>query len=363
MVIRMAFDRLTPFNDLPLLPPAGVELETKAVLKRAISANKMLAELKGVAEILPNPMILLRSIMLQEARLSSEIENIVTTNDELYRALNATDGVIEPGAKEVVNYHQALWTGIEALKSRPLSTNVLVEVVRQIKGMDLGIRRIPGTALKNPSGAIVYTPPVGEDLIREKLANLERFIHEFEDLDPLVKMALMHYQFEAIHPFPDGNGRTGRILNILFLVSQGLLDLPVLYLSRYIILNQAAYYEGLRKVTEEGAWEAWVLYMLEAIENTARDTRDRILKIRNLMEEVRVKVQTEAPAIYSKDLVETIFENPYCKIALIEKAGLAKRQTASTYLKSLEGLGILKGFKLGREMYYVNRPLMDLLTA
>jgi Fic family protein len=351
-----------PYNDLPPLPPVGIELETRAVLKHAIAANKVLAELKGVAETLPNPMILLRSIMLQEARLSSEIENIVTTNDELYRALNSAEGAIEPGAKEVVGYHQALWVGMEALKSRPLSTNVLVEVVAKIKGMDLGIRRIPGTALKNPAGAVIYTPPVGEDVIREKLANLERFIHENEELDPLVKLALMHYQFEAIHPFPDGNGRTGRILNILFLVSQGLLDLPVLYLSRYIIRHKSAYYEGLRRVTEEGAWEAWVLYMLEAVEITARDTRDRILKIRALMEEIRTKVQKEVPGVYSKDLVEIIFENPYCKIAFLEKAGIAKRQTASTYLKALEDIGVLHGFKLGREMYYVNRPLLGLLA-
>ena len=358
----MAFDRLIPYNDLPLLPPAGIELETRTVLKRAITANKVLAELKGVAETLPNPMILLRSIMLQEARLSSEIENIVTTNDELYRALNFSEGIIEPSAKEVVGYHQALWVGMEALKTRPLSTNVLVEVVQKIKGMELGIRRIPGTALKNSAGEVIYTPPVGEEVIREKLANLERFIHENEDLDPLVKLALIHYQFEAIHPFPDGNGRTGRILNILFLISQGLLDLPVLYLSRYIILNKSAYYEGLRQVTEEGAWEAWVLYMLEAVEQTARDTRDRILKIRALMEEVRARVQEGAPGIYSKDLVESIFENPYCRIAFIEQAGIAKRQTASIYLKKLEEMGILEGFKLGREVYYVNRPLIGLLT-
>jgi Fic family protein len=359
----MAYDRQKPNNDLPPVPPRGVELETKAVLKRAIAANKVLAELKGVAEVIPNPMILLRSIMLQEARVSSEIENIVTTNDEVYRALNNTHGGGDPGAKEVVGYQQALWTGMEALKSRPLSTNVLVDVVRQIKGMDLGIRKIPGTALKNPTGHVIYTPPTGEDLIREKLADLERFIHGEEDLDPLVKLAILHYQFEAIHPFPDGNGRTGRILNILFLISQGLLDLPVLYLSRYIIRNKGAYYEGLRQVTEEHAWEPWILYMLAAVEATARDTRDRILKIRELMEQMRRRIQDEAPALYSKDLVEVLFQNPYCKVAFLEQAGLARRQTASTYLKILEGRGILKGFKAGRERYYMNLPLMELLTS
>lgn len=359
----MTYDRHIPYNDLPLLPPYGVDLETKAVLKRAIVANKLLAELKGAASVLPNPLILLRSIMLQEARVSSEIENIVTTNDAVYRALNDVEGTIDPAAKEVVGYHQALWAGIEALKVRPLSTNVLLEVVRKIKGMDLDVRKIPGTSLKNSAGEIIYTPPVGEDVIREKLSNLENFIHNNYELDVLIKLAVIHYQFEAIHPFPDGNGRTGRILNILFLVSQGLLDLPVLYLSRYIVQNKNEYYECLRRVTEEGAWENWILYMMDGIEYTARDTRDRIIKIKELLENLCLLVQREAPGVYSKDLVELIFQNPYCKIAFVEQAGLAKRQTASTYLRALEDIGILKGYKIGREMYYVNLPLMDLLSA
>jgi len=358
----MPFDRTKPYNDLPLLPPAGVDLETRAVLKRAIGASRALAELKGAGGAIPDQLILLRSIALQEARMSSEIENIVTTNDAVYLALSEAKGPVDPNAKEVLRYHEALWKGMQAAKARPLSTNVLIEVVQSIKGSNLGIRRMPGTTIRNGE-EIIYTPPEGEDVIREKLANLERFIHEHEDLDPLVKLAILHYQFEAIHPFPDGNGRTGRILNILYLIEKGLLELPVLYLSRYIIQNKNAYYEGLRRVTEEGAWEEWVLYMLEGIEQTALDTRSRILAIRELMDSVRQKIQSEAPKIYTKDLVEIIFKNPYCKIAFIEEAGIAKRQTASMYLQTLESLGLLKGIKIGREIYYLNLPLMNLLSA
>ena len=357
----MPFDRNQPYNDLPLLPPA-MELETKAVLKQAIAANRVLANLRGLAAQIPNQGVLINSIVLQEARLSSEIENIVTTNDELYRADADADGKTDPHTKEVLRYRQALNFGFRQLKERPLSTNLFIDIVRTIKQVDLGVRRVPNTALKNALNEVVYTPPVGEAVIREKLANLEQFIHAQDGLDPLVKMAVMHYQFEAIHPFEDGNGRTGRILNLLYLVEQGLLDIPVLFLSRYIIANKPGYYEGLRGVTERQDWESWILYMLRAVESTAQQTFDQVTRIRLLMEQVREQVQQQAPAIYSKDLIEAIFQHPYTKIQFLVDANIAKRQTASSYLQTLAGLGVLRSIKQGRERYYINDALFSELV-
>ena len=358
----MSFDRTQPHNDLPLLPPA-VDLESKAVLKQAIKANRVLANLRGLAAQIPNQGVLISSIVLQEARLSSEIENIVTTNDELYRADADPDGKADPHTKEVLRYREALYHGFRTMKDRPLTTNLFVEIVQLIKQTELSIRAIPGTALKNEAGEVVYTPPVGEAVIRDKLSNLEQFIHADDDLDPLVKMAVMHYQFEAIHPFPDGNGRTGRILNLLYLVDKGLLDIPVLFLSRYIIANRSAYYEGLRRVTEAQDWENWILFMLKGIETTAQQTFDQVLRIRLLMENVRERVQAEMPTIYSKDLIEVIFQHPYTKIQFLVDAGIAKRQTASGYLQSLAGLGILREQKHGREKYYINDALFSELVS
>ncbi len=357
----MPFDRNQPYNDLPLLPPA-MELETKAVLKQAIAANRVLANLRGLAAQIPNQGVLINSIVLQEARLSSEIENIVTTNDELYRADADADGKSDPHTKEVLRYRQALNFGFRQLKERPLSTNLFIDIVRTIKQVDLGVRRVPNTALKNALNEVVYTPPVGEAVIREKLANLEQFIHAQDGLDPLVKMAVMHYQFEAIHPFEDGNGRTGRIVNLLYLVEQGLLDIPVLFLSRYIIANKPGYYEGLRGVTERQDWERWILYMLRAVESTAQQTFDQVTRIRLLMEQVREQVQQQAPGIYSKDLIEAIFQHPYTKIQFLVDANIAKRQTASSYLQTLAGLGVLRSIKQGREMYYINDALFSELV-
>lgn len=358
----MPFDRNQPYNDLPPLPP-GVELENKAVLKQAIAANRVLANLRGLAAQIPNQGMLISSIVLQEARLSSEIENIVTTNDELYRADADADGKTDAHTKEVLRYREALYHGFHALKNRPLTTNLFVEIVQRIKQSDMQVRAIPGTALQNKLGEVIYTPPVGDAVIRDKLSNLEKFIHADDDLDPLVKMAVMHYQFEAIHPFPDGNGRTGRILNLLFLVEKGLLDVPVMFLSRYIIANRAAYYEGLRRVTELNDWENWLLYMLKAVESTAQQTFDQVTRIRALMEKVRDKVQREAPGVYSKDLVEAIFMHPYTKIQFLVGKGIAKRQTASGYLQTLAGLGVLRESKQGREKYYINDALLEELVA
>ncbi len=357
----MTFDRNQPYNTLPLLPP-GVELETRAVLKQAIAANRMLANLRGLAAQIPNQGMLINSLVLQEARMSSEIENIVTTNDELYRADADADGKADPHTKEVLRYRQALNHGFRELKTRPLTTNLFIEIVQVIKEIDFGVRKVPGTALKNAQGDVIYTPPVGEQVIREKLADLERFIHADDAIDPLIKMAVMHYQFEAIHPFEDGNGRTGRILNVLYLVDQGLLDIPSLFLSRYIMANRSAYYEGLRGVTENQDWESWVLYMLKAVESTAKQTFDQVMRIRSLMEQVRETVRLQAPGIYSKDLIEVIFQHPYTKIQFLIDAGIAKRQTASRYLQELAALGLLRADRQGREIYYVNDALLGELV-
>ena len=354
------FDRKQPYNDLPLLPPP-VELETKAILKQAIAASRAIAELRGKAQQIPNQRMMIDSIVLQEARLSSEIENIVTTNDELYRAAADMDGLFDSHTKEVLRYRQAIWFGYEQIKKRPLSINLFVEIVRIIKQIELDVRKTTGTKLSGPNGEIVYTPPEGEAVIREKLANLEQFIYDNYDLDPLVKLAVMHYQFEAIHPFADGNGRTGRILNILFLVEQGLLDMPVLFLSRYIIENKGDYYDGLRRVTEDGSWEEWILYILKGIEITAQQTSLQIDAILELMETIKDVMRQKAEKIYSKELLEMIFMHPYCKIKFLEQGGIAKRQTASNYLQTLSEIGILRTEKIGRENYYVNDALLKIL--
>ncbi|MDD2324843.1 MAG: Fic family protein [Alphaproteobacteria bacterium] len=360
----MTFDRNIPYNDLPPLPPLGIELETKAVLKKAITANTALAKLNDSGKLIPNQSVLIQAIGLQEAKLSSEIENIVTTNDDLYRAF-ADEGVDQGGtAKEVLYYKDALWSGYNAIKQegRPLSTRLFEDIFRIIKRSNDGVRRLSGTKLTNPAGEIIYTPPEGESIIRDKLANLESFLYAEDDLDPLVKMAIMHYQFEAIHPFPDGNGRTGRILNILYLNQCGILDIPVLYLSRYIIENKADYYTNLRGVTENGEWEPWILYMLEAIETTAQTTRERILSIRSLMDETQKRIRAVDPKLGSTDLIEVIFRQPYCKIKFLEEAGIAQRQTASVYLSKLEEMGVLTSIKVGREKYYINKAFFDLLA-
>lgn len=355
------FDRTSPYNALPPLPPQA-PVETPAVLRKTITASRALAELKGMAERMPNQGMLIDSLVLQEARASSEIENILTTNDELYKAASDEDKPASLEAREVLRYRQALHHGFRQIRERPLATGLFVEIVRRIKLADLDIRRVPGTRIANGRGETVYTPPEGEQVIRDKLRALEDFMHADDGIDVLVKMALVHYQFEAIHPFSDGNGRTGRILNILYLVDRGLLNLPVLYLSRHIIDHKAAYYEGLRRVTEEGAWESWVLYMLDAVEQTSLRTHRQILDVLALMEQVRERVQRERPAIYSKDLIEQVFRQPYCKIGFLERAGMGTRQTAAKYLRELEALGVLEGRKIGREVYFINRPLFELLT-
>ncbi len=350
-----------PWNHLPKLPPK-VELESKAVLKQCVTARAALAGLKQAADLIPNPAMLINTLPILEARASSEIENIVTTADKLFQHLRAEGGA-DAATKEALRYRAALLEGVRALKKRPLATRTAEAICTQIKGIEMTVRKVPGTALaRGASGEVVYTPPEGEALLRELLANWERFLHEEESLDPLVRMAVSHYQFEAIHPFPDGNGRTGRILNSLFLVEQGLLGLPILYLSRYIIANKADYYRLLLAVTSEGAWEDWLLYMLRGVEETATWTTAKIGAVRKLAADTDEYVKQALPRIYSRELVDAIFEQPYCRIANLVEAGIAGRQAASRYLKALAAAGVLREQQVGKEKLFVHPKLMSLLT-
>ncbi len=357
------FNPQNPYNDLPLLPPK-LDLETKEVLKRCISATRSLAELKGAGDLIPNQSILINSIPLQEAQASSEIENIVTTEDELFKAAAREAGAIDPATKEVLRYRTALKKGFDLLQQRPLSTNLFIDLCGILLNTRADVRAIPGTALVNQqTGETVYTPPVGRDLLLEKLSNLERYMHMDNGVDPLIKLAVMHYQFEAIHPFSDGNGRTGRIINILYLVQNELLRIPVLYLSRYVIQNKTEYYRLLRAVTEKGEWEPWVLFMLSAIDQTAQSTCRKVREIRQLLESTTENCRKRLPkAVFSKDLMDCIFIHPYTKIGFIVEAGIAKRQTATHYLNELEKIGVLKSQKFGRERVFFNDALLHLLT-
>lgn len=350
-----------PYNDLPPLPPAA-EVETRAVLKRCITARAALAELKQAAELIPNQAMLISTLPLLEARASSEIENIVTTADELFRHVG-NEAQANPSTKEALRYSRSLFDGFRALKQYPLNTRTAEQVCSTIKGVEMTVRRTPGTTLKNDgTGVTIYTPPEGEAVLRDLLANWERFLHNETELDPLIRMAVGHYQFEAIHPFTDGNGRTGRVLNSLFLIQEGLLTLPILYLSRYIIQNKPDYYRLLLQVTREGDWEAWLLYILKGVEETASWTTAKIAAIRALSEQTAEHVRASLPKVYSHELVSLLFELPYCRISNLIDAGIAKRQTASQYLKQLVEIGVLSEASAGKEKLFINPRLMQLLT-
>lgn len=349
------------YNELPLLPPA-VDLETRAVLKRCITARAALAELKQAGEMIPNQAVLINTLPLLEARASSEIENIVTTTDALFRHAG-NEAHADPATKEALRYSRALFEGYAALKQVPLNTRAAEQICTTIKGVEMTVRRTPGTTLKNDAtGEIIYTPPEGESLLRDKLANWERFLHNETELDPLIRMAVGHYQFEAIHPFTDGNGRTGRVLNSLFLIQEGLLTLPILYLSRYIIQNKADYYRLLLQVTRENDWESWLLYIIKGVEETASWTTAKIAAIRALSEHTAGYVRERLPKVYSHELVNMIFELPYCRISSLTEAGIAKRQTASQYLKQLVEIGVLTELDAGKEKLFIHPKLMHLLT-
>lgn len=351
-----------PYNNLPILPPSQ-DVETKLVLKACIEARSALAELKQAGELIPNQTILINIIPLLEAKDSSEIENIVTTTDKLFQHAQGNEEQADHATKEALRYRTALYQGVNAIQQRPLSTGTAIEICQTIRGVDLGIRATTGTALKNSyTNEVIYTPPVGEDVIRGLLANWETFLHYHEDIDPLVKMAIAHYQFEAIHPFIDGNGRTGRILNILYLMDVKLLTLPILYLSRFIILNKAKYYEFLLNVTTQGNWQDWILFMLQAVKNTSEWTIAKINSIRQLQEHTIEYIKTHAEKIYSRELVDVIFEQPYSRISNLVDKGVAKRQAASTYLKKLVEIGVLEEINVGKEKLFLHPKLLALLT-
>ena len=352
-----------PHNQLPPLPPPQ-ELESRAVLKACITARAALAELKQAAELIPNQTMLINTIPLLEAKDSSEIENIVTTTDKLFQhAQTGGNAETDSATKEALRYRSALRQGYESLKERPLCTATAVAICRTLKAVDMDIRKTPGTQLINDrTGDIIYTPPEGETLLRDMLANWERFIHNEENIDPLIRMAVAHYQFEAIHPFIDGNGRTGRVINILFLIQQDLLQLPILYLSRYIILNKPDYYRLLLAVTRDHDWEPWILYMLNAVEDTSSWTTGKIGGIRALAEHTTAHVRQTLPKIYSRELVDVIFEQPYCRISDLVTKGVAKRQAASRYLKELAAIGVLREVAVGKEKLFIHPKLMQLLS-
>jgi len=362
----MTFQRDLPYNALSDLPPVA-NLETADIFKLTIKANKFLAELKGYCQTLPNPNMLLNTIVLQESKESSAIENIVTTQDELYKAsLYLTDRIKNPSAKEVIQYREAMYWGLAQMKKNGLiTTNLLVGIMQKLRDTTENIRTNAGTKLANPSTSeIVYTPPEGDFIIREKLAALEKFMNDdsYSELDPLVKMALIHYQFEAIHPFSDGNGRTGRILNVLFLVNKDLLGLPILYLSRYIIQNKPDYYRLLREVTENKNWNGWIKFVLQGVAETAEITLQKVTTILSLKQDAQPLIKNVLKSSYSKELVDLLYSYPYIKTSVLEENDIAKRQTAADYLKKIETTGLLQSVKFGKEVYYINRKLMKVLS-
>jgi Fic family protein len=358
----MTFDPTQPFNDLPSLPPAG-ETETRRTLKACVEARAALAELRGTGHLIPNQAVLINSIPTLEAQASSEIENIVTTADRLFRYAGDGDVNADPATKEALNYRRALYVGSDLLQRRPVSTGMAATICSIVKGVDMDVRNTPGTALiSQKTGAVIYTPPEGEGRLRDMLANWEKYLHDATDVDPLIRMAVAHYQFEAIHPFIDGNGRTGRVLNLLFLIEQKLLEIPVLYLSRYIIEHRADYYHLLLSVTAGQKWEDWICYMLAATTETARWTTAKVGAIRDLLDETTEKIKREAPRIYSRELAEVIFEQPYSRIANLVDAKIAQRQSASQYLKALCDIGVLEEHKSGREKLFLNPALLRILT-
>jgi Fic family protein len=352
-------------NELPLLPPE-TEIETKRILTAAIKANVELARLKGFCSLLPNESILLSAIILKEAKSSSEIENIITTQDELYKALTVKNPVMDPPTKEVLNYRSALLKGFAGLEDRGfLSINIIKEIQKELEGNSAGIRKMPGTSLVNDStGEVIYTPPDNEEKILDLLSNLEKYINEKDEVDALIKMAVIHYQFESIHPFYDGNGRTGRILNVLFLVLKNLLDKPILYLSEYIVNNKGRYYQLLQNVRDKEDWESWIIYMLKSVEETSKDTLEIIQSIIGLLNETVDFCKDNLPkGTYSKELIELLFNQPYTKIEYLVNADIAERRTASKYLKQLEEIGVLESFRSHKEIIYVNTKLYELLKT
>lgn len=350
--------------------PLKHDLETKAILKQVNKSNKKLAELKGIAQTIPNENILINTLTLQEAKDSSEVENIVTTNDDLYKAdLNLKDTIINASTKEVLNYRQALQTGFAAArKTKLLTLNDIKKIQQELETNNAGFRAVPGTKLKNALGETVYTPPQDHHDIERLMDNLEKYINisDMQDIDPLIKMAVIHHQFESIHPFYDGNGRTGRIIAILYLVINQLLDLPILYLSRYITHNKGEYYRLIQQIRDKATesnskeWEQWILFMLKGVEETADETIRLVKGISALMAEYKQTLRPLLGKNYKNDLLNNLFFHPYTKIEFIMKDMMVQRKTATKYLDMIVNAGLLEKIKMGRSNYYINMKLMEL---
>ncbi len=348
---------------LDKLPPKREKVETVSILRQLSKSANTLGELKGIAKTIPNQAMLINAVVLQEAKDSSEIENIITTQDELYKALT-TSGKKASQVKEVINYRKAIFTGFDIIQIQGFLRIADIETIQKtIVENNAGIRSIAGTVLKNDTtGEIIYTPPQEKKEILDLLSNfLEYFNLEQTDLHPLINLAILHYQFESIHPFYDGNGRTGRILNILYLIINNLLDIPILYLSSYINQNKSDYYRLLNAVNNKNEWEEYILYMLKAIEETSLKTIDKISNIKNLLNVTIEIAKEKAPKIYRKELIELLFEQPYSKIDYVVKRLTVERKAASRYLKKIEEIGILKSEKVGRETIYINEKLIEIL--
>lgn len=352
-----------PIKKLEKLPPKREKVETLEILRQLSKSSNSLGELKGIAKTIPNQAMLINAVALQEAKDSSEIENIITTQDELYKALT-TNGKYTSAIKEVINYRTAIFLGHKIVQKQGfLRLKDIEELQKTIVENNAGVRNIPGTVLKNDkTGEIVYTPPQEKEEILDLFSNfLDHFNLNQNDLSPLINLAILHYQFESIHPFYDGNGRTGRILNILYLLINDLLDIPILYLSSYINENKAEYYRLLNAVHTNDEWEAWILYILKAIEETAHKTIIKINSIKELLEDTLKIAKEKASKIYRKELIELLFEQPYSKIDFVVNKLGVERKASSRYLKKLEEIGILESQKIGRETIYINSKLIDIL--
>jgi Fic family protein len=345
--------------------PINQDLETKKILKSLPAAHASLAELKGIASTIPDQNILINTLGLQEAKDSSAIENIITTHDDLYKSELKLDSVNSLNAKEVQNYISALKKGFELTsQSGLLTNNTILKIQEELEQNKAGFRKLPGTALKNAAtGETIYTPPQDFEDIKDLMTNLEHFINnkDISDYDPIVKMAIIHYQFESIHPFYDGNGRTGRIINILYLILENLQNLPILYLSNYIIKNKSDYYRLLQEVREKNSWEEWILFMIKGVEQTSKETIELIIQIKELMKNYKHKLRDNYK-FYSQDLLNNLFKHPYTKIEFIVSDLNVSRITAANYLNKLSEDGLLRKEKLGTGNYYVNTALFELLT-
>lgn len=348
-------------SELEKLPIDSKKIETINILKEENKALRLLAELKGIANVIPSQSILINAVVLKESKDSSEIENIITTKDELYKAISETAKKVDPATKEVMFYREALYTGfVEVKKHDFISINDIINIQKVLVQNNAGIRTLPGTKLINDSTKeVIYIPPQTKEEINELLKNFTEYLNN--DNDSLAKLAILHYQFESIHPFCDGNGRTGRIINILYLILKHHLDIPILYLSSYIIRNKENYYKLLQKVRNERDWESWIIFILKGIGETARETIQKVKAIKEVLDSTVEKVKSQTPKIYSKELVETLFENPYCKIDFIVKKLCVERKAASRYLHKLEDIGILRCIKVGKDNLFINIGLMDLL--